>query len=502
MSETSDIAAFAEALHKAFETFKINETLIREQYARAVTAGDEQEGADDRDLLERPTRRFLIDGILRGLDWDPDNPTEIAEEVRSWDDDGGRLYFDYLGIAPRTRAPVILVEAKGYDVRAARRPHGRDLDARGMAELISAALAALKSGQTDRAIITEWAEWLRDLQTYVASVGDLGQTTLRRVVITAGQWLIVFAQPVATFVRPGAPSVADIHCFVSIEDIIERHGEIFSLLRRQRLVDTLFLTMPVAEALEILAPHTISQVFRGVVVVTRETGGNRNRYPTRSVWPSLIVLSSGRPFAITEYDAPALEEPLDEDGFASFLSDLSARGAAFEARLLGLLGLPGRQPLALAHFPGFRDTVGRRDAEMTTVAPAPDSTAAIRAQTSRIQRSLIAHTGEPGALPEYVVATGESWFYKTESPIGPSCTYHAWTAAKKAGVAAQQPHMGGASNSYTQSGQFRHCAHEELRGMRGHRCHIAVLESHLCCRACIFQTDCWTTDAARLPCPT
>jgi hypothetical protein len=26
--------------------------------------------------------------------------------------------------------------------------------------------------------------------------------------------------------------------------------------------------------------------------------------------------------------------------------------------------------------------------------------------------------------------------------------------------------------------------------MRGQRCHIAVFESRLCCRACIFHTDC------------
>ena len=490
-------------LHRAFETFKTHETLIRQQYAHDVTAGIEPEGADDDGLLERPTRRFLIDGILRGLDWNPDDPTQVAEEARSWDERGDRLYFDYLGIAPTTRTPVILVEAKGYDVRAARRPYGRHLDARNMAELISAALADLKSGKTDRAIIAEWAEWLRDLQTYVASIDDLSQTTLRRVVITTGRWLIVFTEPVAAFVHPGAPSVADIYCFVSIEDIIERHEAIFRLLHRQRLTDTLSLTMPVAEALAILAPPTISEVFRGVVVVTRETGNNRKQYPTRSVWPSLIVVSSNRPFAITEYDAQtALEEPLNEEGFGDFLNELSTRGGAFEARLLTLLGRPDLQPLARTQFPGFRDGVGRRIlADTTTITPVPVSTAAIRAQTHRPQRCLVAHTGEPGGLPEYVVVTGEAWFYKSERPVGPSCEFHAWTAARKAGVAAQRPHMGNTSTSYTESGQSRHCAHEDLRGMRGQRCHIAVLESHLCCRTCIFQADCWTNDAARLPCP-
>jgi len=79
LSEASDIAAFGEALRSAFETFKLAEALIRQQYARDVAAGAEPEGADEDDLLERPTRRFLIDGVLRGLDWNPDDPAQTSQ---------------------------------------------------------------------------------------------------------------------------------------------------------------------------------------------------------------------------------------------------------------------------------------------------------------------------------------------------------------------------------------------------------------------------------------
>ena len=275
----------------------------------------------------------------------------------------------------------------------------------------------------------------------------------------------------------------------------------FRLLHRQRLVDTLPLTMPVAEAMAILAPATISQIFRGVVVVARETGGNRQSYPTRSVWPSMIAMSSDRLFAITDYEVKAAEEPLDEAGFADFLNDLSARGAAFEARLLGLLGRNDLQPLALANFPGFRHGVGTRELEASDIEPALGSTAALRAQNTKPRRALVVHTGEPGGLPEYVVATGESWFYKMAIPSGAECQFHAWPKAREAGVAAKQPQVGNSATSFTQSGESRHCAHEELRGMRSMRCHVAVLESHLCCRACIFYGTCWVEDLARLPCP-
>jgi hypothetical protein len=400
------------------------------------------------------------------------------------------------------------VEAKGYDVKAARRPRGKDVSARDMAELISVALATLKRGDTSRAILTEWAEWLRDLRTYVASIGELGQATLRRVVITAGRWLIVFEGPVAAFIQPGMPSISHIHCFVSLDDIVERHGALFRLLHRQRLVDTLPLTMSIAETLAILAPASITQIFRGVVVVTRETGGSRKSYPTRSAWPSVIgsawpsviVMSSNRFFAITDYEAQAVEEPLNEDGFGAFLDELSTHGSGFEARLLDLLSRKDLRPLALSSFPGFRHRTGAREAinGKRDIEPLPGSTAAIRAQNAGV---VVVHTGEPGGLPEYVIATGESWFYKVASPSGAECLFHAWPRAKLAGVAASQPHVGQSATSFTQSGENRHCAHEELRGMRSLRCHVAVLETHLCCRACIFYNFRWVDDLARLPCP-
>jgi hypothetical protein len=299
----------------------------------------------------------------------------------------------------------------------------------------------------------------------------------------------------------GAPNVDHIHCFVSLEDIVERHGAVFRLLHRQRLVDTLPLTMPVAEALSILAPASISQIFRGVVVVTRETGASRRRYPTRSTWPTIIAVWSGRLFAITDYQANAAEEPLNEAGFADFFNDLSARGAGFEARLLELLGRTELRPLALTHFPGFRRGVGTRNADAGNVEPVPGSTAAIRAPNAGTDRVLVVHTGEPGGLPEYVVATGEDWFYKTVLPTGAECRFHQWPKARDAGVGAGQPHVGNSPTSFTQSGDSHHCAHEDLRGMRSPRCHVAVLESHLCCRACIFHSACWVNDLARLPCP-
>jgi hypothetical protein len=340
LNEEAAIAAFRTALRRAFEDFQADEQRIRGQYARAVQEGGAPAGADDDELLERPTRRFLVDRMLRALDWNPDDPRQVVEEARSWDADDERRYFDYLGIAAETRAPVVLVEAKAYDVGAARQPRGRNLDARGMAYLISGAIGDLKSGRKDHPILAEWAEWLNDLRTYVISLNELGRSTLRRVVSTAGRWVVVFEEPVDVFTGEGPPNVGLIHCFVSMEDILDGHAALFRLLHRPRLVDTLPLALSPAQALAALSPAAISRIFRGVAAVTRESGGSRRTYPTRSIWPAIIAITSDRPFAIIDDAGTPLEDPREPARLAEFIGTLSTNGAAFEARLLKMLGRP------------------------------------------------------------------------------------------------------------------------------------------------------------------
>lgn len=496
MTEASKIAEFGEKLSQAFQFFRSAEDEIRQQYVSDPAA--KLSGLELDDLLERPTRRFLIDNILSGLDWNPDDPTQISEEARSRINDE-RLYFDYIGLNPQTNTPVLLVEAKGYDVATARRPRGQNLDARAMADLISNALGILKSNDTKRTIISEWAAWLNDLRNYVLSLGDLGQKTLKRVVITAGRWIIIFDDPFEAFIKSGAPSITGIHCFVSIEEIIERHKDIFRLLYRQRLVNTLSLTMTKGEALEVLNPQKISDIYRGIVVATRDSGGNRKIYPTRSVYPALIVLSENNLFAVTDYEDPVLEEPLIEEDFLEFANRIATRGEEFVIEILRLLGRIDLQPQPLDKFPGFEIRKGK---DVITDNVEQDSTEAIRRDVHKQKRLLVVPTEEPGGYKEFLIVTGEVWFYKLDQPSGKICNLHSWPKAKEQRVSAAAPHTGNSSTSYTQSGQSKHCAHEPLRRLRGQRCHVEVLETHLCCRACIFHSECWKADSHRLPCPT
>lgn len=497
MIRLNETAAFAQKLRQSYDEFQRTELLIREQYARNPAEVSPTSG-----LLERATRRFLIDDFLRALEWSPDDPSSVTEEARARTRLKERLYFDYLGLQPQTRAPVLLFEAKGFDVVLPRKRRGPEMHAREMSALIAAAIDAIKRGDTGLPVISEWAEFLRDMHTYVSSLDELGRATLQRAAISGGGWIIVFREPLAVFLSDRPANVDHIHCFVSINDILRRHEELYDLLHRTRLVDTLPLTLKVGEALEMIPGTRVTECFRAVLVATSSsTGGRRQFYPTRAVYPALLIRTGDRWFSIVDYDHP-VEEPKRTDRIDSFLAEIHALGAALEQRLTARFGRPF-DPLPIEMFPGFPEMREHRNSTLMPLAPVTGSTAD-RREAGRVERKIcVSHSGEPGAPAEFVVVTGRARFYKYDRQDGPDCPFHLWKNARRTDAAAAQPHTGYAADSFTEDGQDRHCAHDDLVKLRGDRCQVKAIETHLCCQACLFATNCWATssDRERLPCP-
>jgi len=497
VSEATEIDDFGAALRTAFRRFKQEEAVIRADYTNKVEAGLAPIGLNIESMLERPTRRFLIDPMLRALDWDPDDPHSVKEEFRSWDENEERLYFDYLGLN-RRGAPTLLVEAKGVDSVAPRPPRAPNVSRADMALLISKALSDLKAGVTPSAVLAQWMEWLGDLRTYVCSIDLVKRTYLRRVVITSGSWLIIFADPVTAFVDGGAPAPSGIHCCTSVEEIVEYHGDIYRLLARRRLIDTLPLTLTLGEALQLLDPPALTNAYRGVVVATRISGGVRGEYPTRAIYPAMILISGDRAFAVVDYNAKPAEEPRDAAGLSAFLSQLANRGQTFEERVLAAFGRTDLTPLPVEQYP-----ITIREPEIADrFASVPGSTAALVAAPP-LRPQLVRQTGERNAEHEYLVITGQARFYKAESPFGSPCDFHSFPTARTRGCASEVGGFDRVANSFTISNDPQHCEHDDLRGMRSERCQLDRIESHLCCRACLFHNICWQPgDVPRLPCAT
>ena len=495
MSVDADRSAFGTRLGAIFRAFDEEEARLRKEYARAAgTASPPSE------LLERPTRRFLVDEMLKALNWDVGDSRSVLEEARAKGDRENWLFFDYLGMRPGTRAPVLLVEAKRFDQEPPRRARSATPSSEEMSRILVEAIDALHRDTPSDAVVSAWADYLRDLRDYVRSLDSPGAETLGRVVITAGRWLVIFSEPLATFGQTPKPEVAHVHCFVDRQDMLDGAGRLFELLYRPILVDTLPLTLSMEEALVVLGGRPIDMSFRAVLVATSgHSGAKRVRYPTRTAYPALVLNSGGRLLAVVDYEART-EEPEELPRLAAYIERLRSLVERHEERLRTRLGgLP--EPSPISAFQGF---AGPADATVDTAAAtyrtqSPTSWAA----SGRRRFAIGAHgDAEPGEL---LLVTGHEHFYKTPAPLSDPCPFHSWRAARDDGAAAGSAAQESVRpSSFTVDGEPNHCAHSHMLALRRERCRIDVVEERLCCWTCLYKSDCWTDEAelGRLPCTT
>lgn len=495
MSAIAEIQRVGRALADCFGAFSRQEQVLREELSRAQDGTSPQAS----DLLERRTRRFLVDGILRALGWDADDAAAVREEARSSSAAGDPLYFDYLGFASDARAPVLIVEAKGADIEAPRPRSGATLSSLETAKLLANEIAIVKGSTSSSRITAAWRSYLVDLRTYVQSLDAAGRsTTLRRVVITTGKWLVAFNDPIKTFVADGFPDPNSIHFFSSMEDIQAEVEQIYLLLHRRCLVDDIPLTTSVADALRWMRSDHVDGYLRGVLVATTNSGARKRSYPTRSLYPALAIETGGRVFVVVDYDTPAVEEKMDIDDIGYLIQAIQVKGTALESRMRSVIGAAAT-PKSLVTFAGL--TTSPADTLMRERVTVEAGSSAARAGVDTQLKRLVDVTGEAGANSEFVIVTGAAWFYKFNEPLGPECAYHLWRTAKDGGVTSELAPMSYTPESFTQDAQIRHCAHGDHRAVRDRRCQLDGIETHLCCRACVFEQVCWGSDRSPLPCP-
>lgn len=497
MNHRGHPTAFAASLREIIDNFRRSEKNIRDEYAR----GPEKSHVPE-EITERATRRFLVDEFLRALDWNPDDPANTVEEARTKHPSGEWLFLDYLGIDPKSRTPVVIFEAKKFDVEPPRAPRSGRQMSRDMSKQIADAIDALRRGDTSSALLAEWIDYLRAMHRYLQSMMDSeGRANLQRAVISSGGWMVIFEDPYATFVGRHPPEPELIHCFVGFEEILAGSDDIFELLHRERLVDTLPQALDVSETLKHIQADRIDRWFRGVVVATSESSGARRAsYPTRAVYPALVVLCGRRWFAIADlYARRPVEEPRSADSIADFIKVLNEAGASLEGRIAACFGTTIK-PAPLKDFPGFTRPRRTKDPLRGPFEPTPGSTADI-GPAKTAQKEFIIAVDE--AAREFIVVVGTDWFYKTDQQQGPNCSFHLWKKARSAGFAEFSRHEGFTAVSFTEDGQDRHCAHSGLLGMRADRCRLLVIETHVCCRACVFRGECWSEEAEKpwSPCP-
>jgi hypothetical protein len=398
--------------------------------------------------------------------------------------------MDYVGVVEETQAPLMIFEAKAWDKPyvTARVPGGRETDS----DLLVAAIRHLLDGNThEHSPVTKvWHDYLVQVHGYVKTMKERYGHDTPRAVLGSGPWLVVFTEPVLTFVE-GRVSGQHIVIF-RIEEYLRCAQELFSLLHRSILARDVPFPLRPTQLRQYVEPASVVAVFHGLHVHYEETGspfyGPR---PQVLVYPTLIVQRDDGVLitVVAHPDGMALsyakvravnEDEADRLTLDAHLSEVHVGAAAVLAACQAELGV-AIVPAPLERFPGFSSGPARAP-ELGTRMVAP----------------LKGHQNE------WVMVTGTATHYLTAQPGIDPCRFHAWAAShaigQGIGVSALSVRSVTPRASFIDI-QAHHCANQVLQDRRLVRCHIMPIDQRTCCQACVYVQGCWrANEQADLPC--
>lgn len=453
---------------------------IRRRYA------GKPEGQFVDQSLEAHARLYIVDSLLAALNWRPGigsengRPNLIPEAPIQSVEKKSIRFLDYLGLERDTDLPLLIVETKRP---SAPLPYTWKR-AESYSEAVSRGLAGepLKGG---------WDAWLRDLMDYIRSVHARTQRVPRRVVITNGDWLILFLNPLDAFLEGGNRDPNWILVFEDYTDIERRFRQLFIHLEYQQVLgETPALTQ--GELTFHLGPEEVDRAMHGLRLLYIEQRGLHSQYsPVIKVTPVVFLHSRRGGWLRVEAPPQEHELPRESTKLPLHLDEVQQAGKDLLAKVNHGLGTMV-QPLPLArHYEDEETFDARRGVE------------------------------ERGA-DEYLVVTGDKTHYLLQVPSVLDCPYHDWSACKRLGVCNPGPIMEPSTRprSFFRSGELHHCAHRDVNSAKaapitsanqsrcGPRsgkegdafCEIWRFEQHLCCRTCAFEEVCTRTTVLWLPC--
>lgn len=447
------------------------------QRAASDVGDDTYAGAGEANLLEHNTRRFFLDGLLEALGWTLGVTGNVSEEARVKAEK--TTYIDYAGVHPHDRVPLLIVEAKAWNkpfISAGEGPPARPKD------LLILAIEHIKAGRDrDSSPATvAWHDYLVQIAGYIRTLKARYGHDVPRLVLTSGQWLVVFVHPTKTF--SSNDPVDDSH-FVIFEQsqYVARSTELFDLLARSILAIDAPASLRPSQLGGYIDATSVVAAFHGVHVHYEKSGSSQFAARPRILIYPAVILQRRDTVLLT-----VIEEkysPLDErnDAIAAHLTEIHTAGLALLAACAEAIGTP-LQSAPLTAFPGF------------TVKP--------RRAPIKPHQPVVVH--EASAPNEWTLVTGQATHFLRETPLL-TCRFHEWatcrTNGEQAGDSAISMRSVGPPRSFFTDGQTHHCAHQPMLDIRDQRCRIAVFDTRTCCQACHYSVLCWPErEGTALPC--
>ncbi len=397
-------------------------------------------------------------------------------------------FIDYVGMSTQqSPAPVLLLEAKRWGEPWVAARNSEEVSA-SAAELIVAGLRhVLEGGRKETSpLIRPWHEHLEQVSKYASAIHANGNHELSRLVLSSGDWIVVFTQPATTFVERGRVDTSHIEMF-RIAEYIQQGRRIFELLSRRSLADQIPFNLRVGQLGSYLATDHEFRVFHAVHVAYQVTGSELFTPVPRVLVYAAIVFQRRDGMTVAVVDEGEAPLPVGPDRFSEKLWNHLAVVKDNAAALLGRCSEEmGNElnPVGLSEFNGF---------------------AADAVLEMRIQKKVVKPLER--APNEWLFVTGLCTHFLREWPHVDPCQFHSWRRASASGNgigtgAVTTPRVQH-PRTFVVDGEAHHCAHQVVVDRRYHRCQITVLDRQVCCRACAYENVCWTdSEIARLPCGT
>lgn len=340
-------------------------------------------------------------------------------------------------------------------------------------------------GINGKEITGEWAKWLNSARDYFLSTSQVNPP--KRLVITNGEWLVLFLDPLDAFSSESSPAPAKIVVFIEGE-IESRCGEIFEHLAYQKVSS--FPPPVTPEEIRLyICPNEVESIIHGLhLIYQKERHFSGYCSPLIKVRPIICVKSrTGKWLQVEgrgEYELP--------DTYSELFNHIdSIDRDAFQllATVNSNLGLE-LNPVSLSdHY---------EDSEQGNAL---------------VDVMELAYHRNDNAL-EYLIITGEEHHYLRRSPSVVDCPFHSLSSPlfnqSTRGIPIFERRADSQARSFFLSGEKHHCAHQSVFDLKsapitnqnitrsGYQrvqanrasCKIWPFEQFLCCKVCVFERVC------------
>ena len=242
------------------------------------------------------------------------------------------------------------------------------------------------------------------IKDYVRSVHKQTQNVPRRVVITNGDWLVLFLNPSDSFIDIETLDPTTVLVFTNKSDIEERYWELFNYLEHGSVLGKTWLLTPGELAFH-LEGSILDRIMHGLRLRYIEQSGIYEYKPIIEIAPMLFLRSKYGTWLGVEDPPATYEIPHAEDELQEHLEDLESAG---------------------------RDLLNKVNRCLsTTLQPSPLSQHYDEVDTFEALHGIIKFSND-----EYMIVTGDKTHYLLQGPSISKCPYHDWGTCNAQNVAS------------------------------------------------------------------